>query len=253
MMLSIPYLSSKESAHGGPATMPVVPKSAENANVDAISGTVERYLEAIFYIDGEGEVVRASRVAEWLGVSQPTTGAAIQRMTRDGLLKMGSARELELTRKGRDLAAAIVRRHRIAERWLADVLKFDWLQADIEAGRLEHGMSMEVADRLHALIGKPATCPHGNPIPGVEGKRGPERMLSSLRPGESARLLRVSEVAEHDAPDLLRFLTKHRFKLNGRVEMIEESRGAGTITVGVGGHRVSMSNEVARRIWVEAS
>ncbi len=232
--------------------MLAVPKSAENADIEGISGTVGRYLEAVFYIDGEGEVVRASRLAEWLGVSQPTTSAALQRMVRDGLLKMGSAREVELTRKGRELAAAIVRRHRIAERWLADVLKFDWLEADIEAGRLEHGMSAEVADRLHVLIGKPATCPHGNSIPGVEAKRGPERMLASLRPGESARLMRVSEVAEHDAPDLLRFLTKHRFKLHGRIEMIEASRGAGTITVSVSGHRVPMSNEVARKIWVEA-
>ena len=230
-----------------------VPKSPENADHEAISGTVERYLEAIFYIDGEGEVVRASRVAGWLGVSQPTTGAAIERMVRGGLLRIGAARELELTKKGRDLAAAIVRKHRIAERWLADVLKFDWLQADIEACRLEHGMSMEVADRLHALIGKPATCPHGNPIPGVEAERRPERRLASLRPGESARLLRISEVAEHEAPDLLQFLTKHHFTLNGHVEMIEESRGAGTVTVGVGGQRVSMSNDAARKIWVDAS
>jgi DtxR family Mn-dependent transcriptional regulator len=250
MMLSTVRMSRPEVGWraGYDAT---VPKTADDAGAD-VSGTVGRYLEAIFYIDGEGEVVRASRLAEWLGVSQPTTGAAIQRMVRDGLLKMGPARELQLTKKGRQVAAGIVRRHRIAERWLADVLKFDWLQADIEASRLEHGMSMEVADRLHTLIGKPATCPHGNPIPGVVAERRPERMLAGLGPGESARLVRVSEVAEHDAPELLRFLTEHRFTLNGRVEMIEASRGAGTVTVAVGGRRVSMSNEVARRIWVAA-
>ena len=90
---------------------------------------------------------------------------------------------------------------------------------------------------------------------GVLGPPGFPRFPYSapLRPGESARLLRISEVAEHEAPDLLQFLTTHHFTLNGHVEMIEESRGAGTVTVGVGGQRVSMSNDAARKIWVDAS
>lgn len=224
----------------------------EPSEDESVSNTVERYLEAIFYIDGEGEVVRASRLAEWLGVSQPTTGAAIQRLARAGMIKLGRAREIELTRKGRELARSIVRKHRIAERWLADVLKLDWLQADIEASRLEHGMSRDVASRLHELIGRPTTCPHGNPIPGVDVKRPPERMLGTVPPGRSVRLRRISEVAEHEAPELLRFLAKHRFALGGRIEVLELSRGAGTVTVRVNGHRVSMSSEVARKIWVEA-
>ena len=217
-----------------------------------VSDTVGGYLEAIFYIDAEGETVRASRVAEWLGVSQPTTAAAIQRMVRDGMVKVGAERELELTKKGRDFAASLVRRHRIAERWCVDVLKFDWLQADIEAGRLAHGMSAAVADRVHELLGKPATCPHGNSIPGVRAERPPERELASVQPGQAARLRRISEVAEHEAPDLLRFLGESGFTLNGRIEVLDASRGAGTRTVRVGGHRVSMSMTVARRIWVEA-
>lgn len=217
-----------------------------------VSDTVERYLEAIFYIGGEGEIVRASRLADWLGVSQPSAGAAIGRLVRDGMLKVGTGRELALTAKGRAVAASIVRKHRIAERWLADVLKFDWLSADVEASRLSHGMSMEVADRLHQLIGRPPTCPHGNPIPGVVAKRRPERVLATLRPGESSRLRRVSEVAEHEAPDLLRFLAENRFKLGGRIAMLDASPGAGTVTVQVEGRRVSMSSAVARKIWVEA-
>ena len=217
-----------------------------------VSDAVGRYLEAIFYIDAEGETVRASRVAEWLGVSQPTTAAAIQRMVRDGMVKVGAERELELTRKGRDLASSLVRRHRIAERWCVDVLKFDWLQADIEAGRLAHGMSAEVADRVHQLLGRPPTCPHGNSIPGVRVDRQPERELARVEPGQSARLRRISEVAEHEAPDLLRFLGESGFTLNGRIEVLEASRGAGTLTVRVGTRRVSMSTTVARRIWVEA-
>lgn len=217
-----------------------------------VSNAVERYLEAIFYIDGEGEVVRASRLADWLGVSQPTVAAGIGRLVRDGLIRSGPGRALQLTAAGRAVAAAIVRRHRIAERWLTDVLRFDWLVADREASRLEHGMSMEVADRLHALIGRPSTCPHGNSIPGVGAKPRRERELAKLAPGEVAHLRRVSEVAEREAPDLLGFLSESGFTLGGKVEMVEASPGAGTVTVRVSGRRVSMSSEVARRIWVDA-
>jgi DtxR family Mn-dependent transcriptional regulator len=229
----------------------VSPRSSVERADDAVSSTVGRYLEAIFYIQGEREVARASRIAEWVGVSQPTVAAAIGRMVRDGMIKVGSERELEFTKKGRDLASSIVRRHRIAERWLVDVLKFDWLQADLEAGQLEHGMSMAVADKLHELMGKPTTCPHGNPIPGVAAPRRAERPLATMQPGQSAPLRRVSEVAEHDAPDLLSFLAENHFTLGGRIEMLEASRGAGTVTIHVNGHRVSMSREVAGKIWVD--
>ena len=160
------------------------PGGSRGAAQSAVSSTVGRYLEAIFYIQGEREVARASRIADWVGVSQPTVAAAIGRMVRDGMIKVGTERELEFTKKGRELASSIVRRHRIAERWLVNVLKFDWLQADLEAGQLEHGMSMAVADRLHDLMGKPTTCPHGNPIP--ELSRG-----ESLRPRWPDRDARV--------------------------------------------------------------
>ncbi|MDA0270431.1 MAG: metal-dependent transcriptional regulator [Chloroflexi bacterium] len=216
------------------------------------SETIARYLEAIFYIDGEGEVVRAARLAEWIGVSQPTVAAALRRMARDGLVESGPSKELSLTPKGRRAAATIVRKHRIAERWLVDALGFDWLTADEEASRMEHGLSMRVADRLHEMIGHPQTCPHGNPIPGVAGDGKRERALASLAPGERAPLRRISEVAEHEVPDLLRFLGDHGFSLGGVIEIVDLSRGAGTISVEVGGRRVSMSTEVARKIWVEA-
>ena len=230
----------------------VPPEDLDGHHEDGPSDTIARYLEAMFYIDGEGEVVRAARLAEWLAVSQPTVAAALRRMARDGLIDSAPTKELSLTAKGRVAAAEIVRKHRIAERWLVDALGFDWLPADEEASRLEHGLSLRVADRLHELIGRPRTCPHGNPIPGVpeDGKR--ERSLASLQPGDRAPLRRISEVAEHEVPDLLRFLGNHGFALGGVIEMVEFSKGAGTITVQVAGRRVSMSTDVAGKIWVEA-
>lgn len=217
-----------------------------------VSGTVERYLEAIFYIDAEGQAVRAAHLAEWVGVAQPSVAAALQRMARAGLVEFSPAKEVLLSAHGRTLAAAIVRRHRIAERWLVDVLRFDWLTADVEASRLEHGLSNAVADRLHELIGRPSTCPHGNPIPGAAGGRRPERALASLGPGARARLMRISEVAEHAAPDLLRFLGDHGFSLGGDILVIDVSPGAGALTVRVRERDVAMSLDVAGKVWVEA-
>lgn len=215
------------------------------------SEAVSRYLEAVFYIDAEGETVRASRLAEWIGVSQATVAAAIRRMSDQDLVTISPQKEIALTADGREIAAEIVRRHRIAERWLTDVMGFDWLTADEEASRLEHALSGKVADRLHDLIGRPRTCPHGNPIPGEPLVPGSERSLASLAPGERSRVRRISEVAEHEVPDLLRFLGNHGFRLGVEVEAVELSRGAGTFTVRVGDEDVAMSVEVARKIWVD--
>lgn len=222
--------------------------------LSAVSETVERYLEAIYYIDAEGLPVRGAHLADWLGVAPPTVAAALQRMMRDGLVEASPAKDVSLTTAGRALASNVVRRHRIAERWLVDVLKFDWLSADQEASRLAHAISDEVASRLFEHIGRPATCPHGNPIPGVDGSASfrPERALSSLSPGERSRLVRVSEVAEHEVPDLLHFLGSNGFTLGGEIEMVEHSRGAGTISVRVGKRLVSMATAVGGKVWVAA-
>lgn len=216
------------------------------------SEAVSRYLEAIYYIDAEGDSVRASRLAEWLGVSQATVAAALRRMSENELINISPQKEISLTSGGRDIATEIVRRHRIAERWLTDVLGFDWLTADEEASRIEHALSGQVADRLHDLIGRPRTCPHGNPIPGAEPMPGAERSLVTLKAGETSRVRRISEVAEHEVPDLLRFLGNHGFRLGVEVEAVELSRGAGTFTVHVGSEDVAMSVEVARKIWIDA-
>src|ERR1051326_4213107 len=114
----------------------------------------------------EGEPLRPARLADWLGVSRPTVTVALRRMTRDGMVVQNSRKEIELTARGRRAAAAIVRRHRIMERWLTDSLGLDWVTADEEAARLEHAVSDVVERRLWETLGRPTSCPHGNPIPG---------------------------------------------------------------------------------------
>ncbi|MGH7904354.1 MAG: metal-dependent transcriptional regulator, partial [Candidatus Dormibacteraceae bacterium] len=130
------------------------------------SEVVSRYLEAIYYLRSEGEVVRSARLADWLAVSRPTVTVALRRMTRDGMVRLNSRKEIELSEKGAAAAEAIVRRHRIMERWLTDYLGLDWVTADEEAARLEHAISEVVEERLYESLGRPRSCPHGNPIPG---------------------------------------------------------------------------------------
>src|SRR5215208_1529353 len=116
------------------------------------SETVKHYAETIFYIRQEEGRVRPGRLAEWLGVSAPTVTVTLQRLARDGFLEIGSDRSVTLTPAGEDLAAKIVRVHRLLERWLTDVLGLDWAAADEEAQRLASGVSEVVADRLDETL-----------------------------------------------------------------------------------------------------
>ena len=104
------------------------------------TATADRYLEAIYCIAAEGEVVRPSRLAYWLAVSAPTVSDALQRLKRDGWVLIAPDRSVTLTSDGDRVATALVRRHRILERWLTDVLGFDWATADVEADRLFGGL-----------------------------------------------------------------------------------------------------------------
>src|SRR5438132_2412412 len=160
---------------------------------------VSRYLEAIYYMEAEGEAVRSARLADWLGVSRPTVTVALRRMTRDRMVRLTGRKEIELTDRGREVAEAIVRRHRIMERWLTDALGLDWVVADEEAARLEHAVSDRVESRLWEQLGRPTSCPHGNPIPGYADPNPEERRLSGLQPGDGAVVSRISEGAERAA------------------------------------------------------
>ena len=175
----------------------------------------------------------------------------LQRLARDGWVKIGANRSVSLTSKGETLASAIVRVHRLLERWLTDVLGMDWAVADQEAQLLAPGMSERVADRLDELLGHPATCPHGNLIPGREPPYGELIALADLVPGTPATVQRVSEVAEHDAPDLLRELHVYGLVTGARITVTEADRSVQAVPVVVGGKTRPIGTGVARLIWVE--
>jgi DtxR family transcriptional regulator, iron-dependent repressor len=213
------------------------------------SEVVSRYLEAIYYMWAEKEPLRSSRLADWLGVSRPTVAIGLRRMTRDGLVHMNGRKEIELTDAGMRAAESIVRRHRIMERWLTDGLGFDWVTADAEAARLEHAVSEVVEHRLYEVLGRPKTCPHGNPIPGHSEPVPREARLSSLASGAQATITRVSEVAEREAPPLLAYLHQRDLTPGRNLSVDDVDEVGKTIRVRVANRDVTLSHETASKIW----
>jgi DtxR family Mn-dependent transcriptional regulator len=218
----------------------------------APSEVVSRYLEAIYYMWAENEPLRSARLADWLGVSRPTVAVGLRRMTRDGLVRMNGRKEIELTARGRREAESIVRRHRIMERWLTDGLGLDWVTADAEAARLEHAVSDVVERRLYEVLGRPATCPHGNPIPGYSEASRKEVRLSSLKTGDRASLTRVSEVAEREAPRLLAYLHDRNLTPTREISVMDADEVGKTLRVKVAGREVTLSHETASKVWAVA-
>src|SRR5437899_3087383 len=215
------------------------------------SEVVSRYLEAIYYMWSEGEPLRSARLADWLGVSRPTVTVALRRMGGYGMVRMNGRKEIELTPFGRRAAEAIVRRHRIMERWLTDGLGLDWVTADEEAARLEHAVSEVVERRLYEVLGKPSTCPHGNPIPGHSQASPSELMLSSLKAGDNASITRVSEVAEREAPLLLAYLHQRDLTPGREVTVLETDEVGKTLRVHVAERDVTLSFETASKVWAD--
>jgi DtxR family Mn-dependent transcriptional regulator len=211
---------------------------------------ISRYLEAIYYMWSEGEPLRSARLADWLGVSRPTVTIALRRMTRDDLVKLTRTKDIELTAKGMAQAESIVRRHRIMERWLTDGLGLDWVTADEEAARLEHAVSEVVERRLYEVLGRPTTCPHGNPIPGYSKPLPREVRLASLTPASRATVSRVSEVAEREAPTLLAYLHDRGLTPGREVSVVEVDGIGRTIRVRAGRRSVTLSHDTAAKLWV---
>ena len=161
---------------------------------------VEEYLETMLSLSEEGVPVIQARIAERLGRSAPSVSEMLDRLREDGYVTR-DGRRLSLTESGQALAEKVVRKHRLAERLLVDVIGLEWHKVHREAGRWEHVISDDVEARLVELLGDPATCPHGNPIPGSHSPAPstPVRPLAEVDVGERVRLFRISEEVEFES------------------------------------------------------
>ncbi len=159
----------------------------------------EEYLETILEIEEEGVIPIRARLVERLGLSAATVSEQVKRLVGQGYADLLDDRSVRLTDSGRAIATSIVRRHRLAERLLTDVIGLEWEKVHREADRWEHAISAEVEEKLVELLGDPATCPHGNPIPGSHNRADTigSVALAAVAPGQ-IRITRVSEKIELD-------------------------------------------------------
>jgi DtxR family Mn-dependent transcriptional regulator len=159
--------------------------------------TTEEYLETILSLEEEGITPLRARLVERLGLSAAAVSETVNRLSDQGFVELTDDRRLELTDKGRHLATTVVRRHRLAERLLTDVIGLEWEKVHREAARWEHAISSDVEEKLVELLGDPATCPHGNPIPGSKRRPRAEKTvaLAHAQPGKFT-VSRISEKLE---------------------------------------------------------
>src|SRR5881398_1091049 len=172
--------------------------AAYDSLVTQRSPAVEDYLETIYELEESGIPPMRARLVERLGVSAPTVSETVARLEREGLLELDERKLLRLTARGRTAATGVMRRHRLAERLLVDVLHVPWHQVHEEAHRLEHAISETLEPYLVKVLGDPGTCPHGNPIPGsanVVDVSG-QVPLTDLAGGERAVVRRIDEEVE---------------------------------------------------------
>jgi len=223
--------------------------------------TTEMYLRTVYDLEEEGVVPLRARIAERLEQSGPTVSQTVSRMERDGLLRVAGDRHLELTDKGRRLAISVMRKHRLAERLLVDVIGLPWEEVHAEACRWEHVMSEDVERRLVRVLDNPTVSPFGNPIPGLgllglretdtEPPAADLARLTELPVGDSVAVV-VRQLTEHVQGDvaLISRLKEAGIVPNARV--LVQTSPDGDVTIVIGGHEnVELPHEMAHAVKVE--
>ena len=209
----------------------------------------EEYCETIFELSEDGLDVKQARIADRLEVSRPAVSEMIRKMEREGLVETDSSGELSLSADGSTLAQQVVRRHRLAERFLTDMLDLSWAEAHHEAGKWEHVISPVVEQALTRVLGNPTTCPHGNPIPGSDYQRPVDaRLLGQMKVGENFVVQRIPEELEFE-PGLLEYLEEVGVTpgQNGKIVALAPD---GTTTIEVDGRPFGIGPFAGERIVV---
>jgi len=204
----------------------------------------EEYLQSIFWLQEAGLPMTAANLARAMQLSAPTVHEMVGRLERDGYVRRDASKRLEFTPEGLDHARGIVRRHRLIERFLTDVLGIPWDEVHEEAERLEHAMSPVLEERMLAAIGDAKTCPHGHPIESANRIEGVP--LADVEVGAKVRILRF----ENEAEDLLHYLKAAGMEPGRRGVLV--TRGEDEVTVEFEGDRSTVTSSVAETISVTA-
>lgn len=209
----------------------------------------EEYCECIFELDEDNVDVIQARMAERMGVSRPSVSEMIKKMEAEGLV-VASRTAITLTATGRRLAESVVRKHRLAERFLTDILGMSWADAHHEAGKWEHVISDPVEAAMVRVLGDPLTCPHGNPIPGSGYAAPDHRPLVEIARGHAFTVTRIPEELEF-SDGMLSFLEASNL-LPGRSGTVLAISPDGTVTVEIAGAQIGIGPFASARILVSS-
>ncbi len=207
------------------------------------TAATEEYLQAIYTLQDEGAQVISARLADFLQVSPAAISEMVHRLERDGLVVLDERKAVRLSERGQGMAERIARRHRLAERMLADLLGYEWWKTHEEAERIEHAMSDEMEERIRHVLGDPKTCPHGNPMPGVTPR--PTRTLESLAPGDSAPIERIPDQFEHE-PGFLEYLEGVGLRPGVVVRLVAIADDG--MRIAVDGHERAVRRDCGRKV-----
>ena len=205
-------------------------------------------LEAIYRLEQERPPASLAHLGKRLGLGRAATMARILALQARGLVQTEISGRILLTREGEQIALGLVRKHRLLERFLVDLLKLPWERVHEEACRLTPLLSDDIADGLDKLLGDPVQCPHGNPIPFAAGTLLAESgtPLHRLKPGQGGIILRI----EREEPELLKYLVTLGLLPHTKVEVEEIAPFGGPILIRAGDSRYALGRKVASRIFV---
>ena len=216
----------------------------------SLSKSDRETLKSIYRLTRDGAAAHTGALADSLGVSPGTATAAVKKLAERALAEHQPYRGVDLTDEGRRVAVRAIRRHRIVERFLSDMLGYAWNEADRLAGTFEHELPQEVEDRLFVALDRPATCPHGFPIPDLDSFEIPEMPpLYALDPGTVA----VVAVPGSTDPEVIKFLDNLGLRPGVRVEVSEKHPFDGPIVVRVEGQDRTITEKVANQIYVRVA
>jgi DtxR family Mn-dependent transcriptional regulator len=216
----------------------------------ALNPASKEYLEAVFELGEEGQRIVQARIGERLGLTPATVSEGIKRLVNEGYVTVDS-RDIALTEQGMAIAEALVRRHRLAERMLVDILGIPWHLCHEQAEDWEKVMTVEVEEAILSKLTGAATCPHGNPIPGVTQSVTPWSELTpvaAMAQGDAGSLTRLLEDVELNH-DVLSFLEDHNLMPGHDLEVVAVAPD-GTRTLAVDGDQVAVGPEMANNLWV---
>lgn len=216
---------------------------------DGPTEKMREYLEVIYYLSTRSEPVIAARLAEWMRVTPPTVTNILKRMEDKRYITRDARGEIKLTPEGFEVAENVVRRHRILERFLVDVMGIPWHAIHEEAVRLEPALSPLMEERIEALVSGATTCPHGNPIPGAGSLPQGTHRLIQAEVGRAFTIRRIAEEAEEDT-DLMRYLQEGGLVPGERFDVSGSSAAFGT-TLSRGGRSITLTPQIAALLWGE--